>query len=68
MSDYRQYENPWILEERLKEARSSLEESIRKYGFESEASISIAEDVHDLECRVKLAWLDNEYENDCFAY
>lgn len=51
---YRQYENPFILENELKEAK-------RRLAADPE-NINYAIDVHELEDRVRFAWDDNEAE------
>ena len=55
---YRQYENPYALEEVLikvkEEYRRALEENV-----DEETLISLHEDIEDLEERVNFAWADN---------
>ena len=51
---YRQYENPFSLEDELKEARKRL--------AEDPDNIDLAIEVHELEDRVRFAWDDNEAE------
>ena len=51
---YRQYENPFSLEDELKEARKRL--------AENPENIDLAIEVHELEDRVRFAWDDNEAE------
>ena len=51
---YRQYENPFILENELKEAK-------RRLAADPE-NIDYAIDVHELEDRARFAWDDNEAE------
>lgn len=59
---YRQYENPFELEDQLAEARARLEEA---YQSGDEADIeSAAQDVAELEDRVRFAWDDDEYDNN----
>lgn len=54
MSIYRSYENPWALEDQLKDARQRLRENP-----EDEF---IAQEVAELEDRVNFAWQDQEAE------
>lgn len=51
---YRRYENPYELEERLKEAKKRL--------TESPDDIDLAIEVAELEERVDIAWEDDEAE------
>lgn len=51
---YRQYENPFSLEDELKKARKKL--------AEDPENIDLAIEVHELEDRVRFAWDDNEAE------
>ena len=53
---YRQYENPWKLEDQLAEAKQRL--------AENPDNEDLALDVHELEERVNFAWQDQEYEED----
>ena len=55
---YRQYEDPYKLEQELKEARERLAESCDEYG---EMDIDLLLEVQELEDRVNYAWQDNEY-------
>ena len=54
MSMYRQYEDPWELEDRLAEAKKRL--------AENPDDDNLAFDVHELEERVNFAWQDQEAE------
>ena len=51
---YRQYEDPWKLEDQLAEAKQRL--------VENPDNEDLALEVHELEERVNFAWQDNEYE------
>ncbi len=51
---YRQYENPFSLEDELKEAKERL--------AADPENIDLAIEVHELEDRVRFAWDDNEAE------
>lgn len=55
---YRQYEDPYKLEQALAEARERLAESCDEYG---EMDIDLLLEVQELEDRVNYAWQDNEY-------
>ena len=64
---YRQYEDPWMLEDRLKEAEEKLEESRRQYAeTDNEADFDRMvwrmEDVESLRERANFAWQDQEYD------
>ncbi|MEE1302255.1 MAG: hypothetical protein UHD64_05665 [Bacteroidales bacterium] len=50
---YRQYEDPYKLEQRLAEARKEL--------AKNPDNIDLALEVHELEERVNFAWQDDEY-------
>lgn len=51
---YRQYENPFSLEDRLKEAKKRL--------AEDPENIDLALEVEELKDRVRFAWEDNQAE------
>lgn len=54
---YRQYEDPYVLENQLAKAREELAQNPDNEG--------LALEVHELEERVNFAWQDNEYEEEC---
>lgn len=54
MSIYRQYENPWKLEDQLAEAKKRL--------AENPYNEDLANEVAELKERVNFAWQDNEAE------
>ena len=56
MSIYRQYEDPYALEQQLAEARKEL--------TENPDNEDLALKVHELEERVNFAWQDDEYEEN----
>ena len=56
MSIYRQYEDPWELEDQLAEAKQRL--------AENPENEDLALEVHELEERVNFAWQDDEYEEE----
>lgn len=51
---YRQYENPFDLEDELKEAKKRL--------AEDPENVNLALEVEDLKDRIRFAWDDNEAE------
>lgn len=51
---YRQYENPFKLEDELKEAKQRL--------AKDPENVNLAIEVYELEDRVRFAWADNEAE------
>lgn len=62
---YRQYEDPYKLEQELAEARERLAESCDEYG---EMDIDLLLEVQELEDRINYAWQDNEYDCDNYDY
>jgi hypothetical protein len=56
MSIYRQYEDPYALEQQLAEAKERL--------AENPLDEDLALEVHELEERVNFAWQDDEYESE----
>lgn len=61
---YRQYENPYTLEEKLKDLREQRQNLVDA-GYTGEDLVDIDLDIHELEERVNFAWQDEEYEEDC---
>lgn len=60
---YRSYENPFKLEEQLREARE--EYNRRKAAGESAYDmVELAMEINELEERVNFAWQDDEYDCD----
>lgn len=53
---YRNYEDPYALEEMLKEAEERLAQDPLNEGLQ--------EDIAELRDRVNFAWQDEEYDND----
>lgn len=53
---YRQYEDPWKLEDQLAEAKQRL--------AEDPLNEDLALEVHELEERVNFAWQDDEFMSD----
>lgn len=61
---YRQYEDPWALEERLKQAKERLEQAKLEDPDNDDRIIDLALEVHELEERVNFAWQDQEYDEN----
>ena len=59
---YRQYENPYKLEEQLKQRKVEYQMALAENADE-DILINIAEDISDLEERVNFAWQDDEYDD-----
>lgn len=59
MSIYRQYEDPYTLEQQLAEAKKRLAENPHNE--------ELAFDVYDLEQRINFAWQDDEYESEDYS-
>jgi hypothetical protein len=53
---YRQYEDPYVLEQKLAEAKKQF--------AENPLDEDLAIEVHELEERVNFAWQDEEYDED----
>jgi hypothetical protein len=64
MSIYRQYENPWELEDKLAEAKAIYRRA-KEEGIDEDILMNLSMDIHELEERVNFAWQDNEYEEEC---
>ena len=56
MAIYRQYENPYTLEERLEDAKRRL--------AENPYDEDLANEVAELKERINFAWQDDEYDED----
>ena len=74
---YRRYEDPWKVEDMLKDAeeklariKADMDQAENEGGFEFlfEAYISAVEDVAELRDRVRFAWDDQEYDENCALY
>lgn len=61
---YRQYEDPWALEERLKQAKERLEQAKQEDPDNDDRIIDLVLEVHELEERVNFAWQDQEYDEN----
>ena len=60
---YRQYENPWELEEQLAEKKAMYRRAIEE-GVDENVLMDIALEIHELKERANIAWQDNEYEEE----
>ena len=60
---YRQYENPFTLEERLKELKEELQKAYA-FGADVYEIMDIEMEIADLKDRINFAWQDDEYDTD----
>ena len=60
---YRQYENPYKLEERLKKLKEELHKSYA-LGADIDELQDLHLEIHELEERINFAWQDDEYDED----
>lgn len=58
---YRQYENPYSLENQLKELEAELQEAYA-LGIDMENLIDLQISIADLKDRINFAWQDDEYD------
>ena len=56
---YRQYENPYKLEEQLKELKEEYHNTT-----DEDKLISLSESIAELEERINFAWQDDEYDSE----
>ena len=64
---YRQYENPWELEEEL--AKLEYELTMAEYeGASDEELVDIQMSIYEIKNRINFAWQDNEFECDNYDY
>lgn len=61
---YRQYEDPWNLEDRLDAARERLEIAKQEDPDNDDRIIDLVLEVQELEERVNFAWQDQEYDEN----
>lgn len=61
---YRQYEDPWKLEDRLKEAKEHLEQAKQEDPENIDLIIDLVNEVESLRERVNFAWQDQEYDEN----
>lgn len=62
MSIYRQYENPWKLEQQLEELKNQYCTAVEE-GADENLLINLAIDIAELEERINFAWQDDEEES-----
>ena len=58
---YRQYEDPYVLEDKLAEAKALYRRAVEE-GIDEDILMDMSMEIHELEERVNFAWQDNEYE------
>ena len=61
---YRQYEDPWKLEERLENAKKRLEQAKQEDPENIDLIIDLVNEVESLRERVNFAWQDQEYDEN----
>ena len=59
---YRQYENPYDLENQLDELKKEYEKAIEENADE-DTLINLAENIAELKERINFAWQDDEYDS-----
>lgn len=60
---YRQYENPFTLQDQLEEKRREYKARVEA-GEDVEDLIDLSIEINELEERVNFAWQDDEYDSD----
>lgn len=60
---YRQYEDPYKLEQQLAEAKAIYRRAIEE-GADEDTLMAMALSIHELEERLNFAWQDDEYESE----
>ena len=63
MSMYRQYEDPWELEDKLKAKQEEFKQA-QDEGADFEELESLHLEINELKERVNFAWQDQEYESE----
>lgn len=61
---YRQYEDPWKLQDRLEEAEKELEQAKEEDPENIDRIIDLVNEVESLKERVNFAWQDQEYDEN----
>ena len=61
---YRQYEDPWKLEDRLDAARERLEIAKQEDPDNDDRIIDLLEEIEELKERINFAWQDQEYDEN----
>lgn len=64
---YRRYENPYTVEHLLYDAKADYENAKRYSPDDNELLTSIAEEVKQLEERLRIAWADYEEEGKAYS-
>lgn len=60
---YRQYENPYTLENRLAELEAEYYNAIDENADE-DYLVTLSSDIADLQARINFAWQDDEYDEN----
>ena len=60
---YRQYENPGVLEKRLKELEAEYQKAVEENADEDRL-MGLSEDIAELKDRINHAWQDDEYDSE----
>ena len=63
MSIYRQYEDPYKLEDKLAELKEEYCKAVEE-GTDENVLINLQMDINELEERINFAWQDQEYDED----
>lgn len=61
---YRQYEDPWKLEDRLEDANRRLEIAEDEDPDNDDRIIDLLEEIEELKERINFAWQDQEYDEN----
>ena len=61
---YRQYEDPWNLEDRLDAARERLEIAKQEDPDNDDRIIDLLEEIEEMKERINFAWQDQEYDEN----
>lgn len=61
---YRQYEDPYALEDQLAELKEQYCIAAEQ-GVAEEVLINLQMDINELEERINFAWQDDEFDEDC---
>ena len=59
---YRQYENPYELENQLDKLKKEYEKAVKENADE-DTLINLAENIAELKDRINFAWQDDEYDS-----
>ena len=61
---YRQYEDPYKLEKKLKELKEEYHQAIKE-GVDEATLIGYSWEIAELNDRINFAWQDDEYDSNC---